>query len=591
MSGVIVKRSLQFMVCLSLIFLTILNTGGLAGNVNDWENPEMIGVNKQPSHCTLMPYASLDKAKMADRFNSSFYLSLNGKWKFNWVKSPAERPVDFYKKNYDLSQWAEIDVPGNWQLQGYDVAIYLNSLYPFEKNPPFIQHDYNPVGSFRRKFSVPADWEKRQVFIHFDGVESAFYLWINGEKVGYSQGSRTPAEFDITQYLRPGNNILAVEVYRWSDGSYLECQDFWRLSGIFRNVYLFSAPRLHISDFEIETIFDDLYQDAELHVTARVWNYDSVAARKPKAEALLFDPQNQQIIDAQSKTGGTAYIAPGTEGIMKIKMKVRGPRKWSAEIPELYTLVLQLKNEKGEIVEFESAHFGFRKVEIKNGQLLVNGVPILIKGVNRHEHDPLIGHYITRESMIKDLELMKQHNINTVRTCHYPDDPQWYELCDLFGIYLIDEANIEAHGLGYAPENVLANKPEWREAHLDRVRRMVERDKNHPSVILWSLGNEAGDGTAFEACSDWIHHRDPSRPVHYERAGRQPHTDIVCPMYAPIEYLEKYASEPQDRPLIMCEYAHAMGNSVGNLQDYWDVIEKYDQCRAAVSGIGWIREF
>ncbi len=563
---------------LMIIFLAVLmNSINAQNSSNDWENPEIIGINKQPPHATLMPYENLEQALQADRFASPFYQNLNGTWEFHWCEKPADRPVDFYKPKFDVSGWDEIAVPGNWQLQGYGIPIYLNQPYAFKKNPPYIQHDYNPVGSFRREFTVPDSWKDRQIFIHFDGVESAFYLWINGKKVGYSQGSRTPAEFDITSFLKPGKNLLAVEVYRWSDGSYLECQDFWRLSGIFRNVYLMATPKVHIRDFEIRADFENNYQLANLHVTARVWNYGNEPEWKPSVQVRLFDPAGKEIDLPKSMQDYTAYIVPGTEGIMLMKATIENPLLWSAEMPNLYTVVLELKNKDGETIEWESARFGFRDVKIKNGQLLVNGIPVLIKGVNRHEHDDVTGHYVTRESMIRDIQLMKNHNINTVRTCHYPDDPQWYELCDQYGIYLIDEANIEAHGMGYRPENVLANRPEWKEAHLDRVRRMVERDKNHPSVIIWSLGNEAGDGTAFEACSDWIHHRDPSRPVHYERAGRQPHVDIVSPMYAGIGYLEKYASQPQDRPLILCEYAHAMGNSVGNLQDYWDVIEKYDQ--------------
>jgi beta-galactosidase len=543
---------------------------------NDWENPEIVAINKEQPHCTLMPYENLTKAIEGNRFASRYFQSLNGNWKFHWSAKPADRPLDFFKPDFNVSEWDEISVPSNWQIAGYDKPIYLNSPYPFEKNPPYIQTHYNPVGSYRTEFEIPPGWNNRQVFIHFDGVESAFYLWINGETVGYSQGSRTPAEFNITGYLRNGKNVLAAEVYRWSDGSYLECQDFWRLSGIYRNVYLFSTPQIHIRDFEVNCDLDEKYQDATLRVTARVWNYADTACWKPEIEVKLLDNYNQPVGSEILMKGNSVYIPPGDESIVKMKAFVKNPLKWSAEIPNLYTVILTLRDQTGKILEIESYKFGFRKVEIKNGQLLVNGVPILIKGVNRHEHDPDTGHYITLESMIKDIQLMKQHNINTVRTCHYPDDPRWYELCDKFGIYLIDEANIESHGMGYKPEKTLANKPEWKKAHLERIQRMVERDKNHPSVIIWSMGNEAGDGISFEAASDWIHHRDPSRPVHYERAQLRLHTDIYCPMYAGIDHLVKYASKKQDRPLILCEYAHAMGNSVGNLQDYWDAIEQYD---------------
>ncbi len=561
---------------LSLILMSgARQTRVYANETNDWENPQMIGQNKEPAHCTLIPYAALEKAIKGVREESEFYKSLNGNWKFHWVSKPADRPQEFYKPDYDDNEWDEIPVPSNWQMYGYGRPIYLNVPYPFKKDPPFIQHDYNPVGSYRSEFEVPAGWKQRQVFIHFDGVESAFYLWINGQKVGYSQGSRTPAEFNITEYLRHGKNFLAVEVYRWSDGSYLECQDFWRLSGIFRNVYLFSTPGLHIRDFEVSSDLDEEYQDAVLRVRARVRNYSDEAVKNTKVEVSLLDAANNPVGSEVLLQGSSVYVSPGAESIVKMKASVRNPLKWSAEKPHLYTLLVKLKNEKGEIIETESCKFGFRKVEIKEGQLLLNGAPILIKGVNRHEHDPDTGHAVSLDSMVKDILLMKQFNINTVRTAHYPDDPQWYELCDQYGIYVIDEANIESHGIGYRPEDTLANKPEWKKAHLDRIISMVERDKNHPSVIIWSMGNEAGDGTTFEAASEWIHRRDPSRPVHYERAGRRPHTDIVCPMYSRIGSIVKYAQEKQDRPLIMCEYAHAMGNAVGNLKEYWDAIEEY----------------
>jgi beta-galactosidase len=547
-----------------------------SNEVFDWENPEMISQNKEPAHSTLMPYADKTTAINCDRFRSKYYQSLDGKWKFNWVKKPADRSKEFYKPEYDVSLWDEIQVPSNWQLAGYGIPYYLNHSYVFEKNPPYIQHDYNPVGSYRTEFAVPEDWKGRQVFVHFDGVESAFYLWINGKKVGYSQGSRTLAEFEITKFLQEGKNIIASEVYRWSDGSYLECQDFWRLSGIFRNVYLFSTPGVHIRDFEVKSELDSEFQDATLYVTARVKNFGDEAHEDLTVEMTLLDIDRLPAESEVLMSGKSVYISPGAESIVKMKADVLNPKKWSAEDPNLYMVLLALKDHDGNVLEYESCRFGFREVEIKNGLLLVNGIPVLLKGVNRHEHDPDTGHYVTKESMLEDVRLMKRYNINTVRTCHYPDDPEWYDLCDLYGIYLIDEANIESHGMGYKPDETLANKPEWKKAHMDRIRRMVERDKNHPSVIIWSMGNEAGDGTNFEAASDWIHRRDPSRPVHYERAGLKPHTDIYCPMYARIPRLIKYAEKKQDRPLILCEYAHAMGNSVGNLIDYWEVIEKYD---------------
>jgi len=567
---------------LSLFFVFILGLFSLAPSgetpqVNDWENPLVISRNTEPPHATLMPYSTMEKAAAGDRFASEYMLLLNGKWKFHWVPKPADRSLDFYKPEYDASAWKEIEVPGNWQLQGYDVPIYLDQEYPFPADPPRIPHDRNPVGSYRTEFTIPDGWPGRQVFLHFDGVASAFYVWVNGIPVGYSEDSRTPAEFNITRHLHPGRNILAAEVYRWSDGSYLECQDFWRLSGIFRNVYLFSTPSVHLRDFELQSDLDGECRDAVFRVKARVENYGDAAGRDSSFEVALLDPEGKPVGPSILARGTSPYIAPGAESLLLLRADIRSPLKWSAEHPNLYTAILSLKNERGEIIEIESAKFGFRKVEIKGGQLLLNGQPILIKGVNRHEHDPATGQFVSRESMIKDIVLMKQHNINTVRTAHYPDDPQWYELCDQYGLYLIDEANIESHGMGYDPEVTLANRPEWKKAHLDRIIRMVERDKNHASVIIWSMGNEAGDGTNFEAASEWIHRRDPSRPVHYERAELRPHTDVYCPMYPSVDEIIAYAKQKQDRPLIMCEYEHAMGNSCGNFQDYWDAIEQYPQ--------------
>ncbi|PKL82327.1 MAG: beta-galactosidase [Ignavibacteriae bacterium HGW-Ignavibacteriae-3] len=548
-----------------------------SNTMKNWENPQINGINREPMHSTLMPYESFEKAAAANRYDSKYFSSLNGRWKFYFVNKPDDRPKDFYKSDYNVSTWKEITVPGNWQFQGFDVPVYRNSDYPFEVNPPYIQKNFNPVGSYRREFEVPADWKGRQVFLNFDGVESAMNVWLNGEFVGYSEDSRLPAEFNITKLLKGGRNTLAVEVFRWCDGSYLEDQDFWRLSGIFRNVFLMSSPSVHIRDFEIKTNLDETYKDSDLLVITKIKNYGDQPAAKTKLEITLLDEENNPVGEKVLLKTERELLFPGAENVIPLKTKIADPKKWSAEHPNLYTLILTLKDSDGNILEYLSAKFGFRKSEIKNGQLLVNGKPILIKGVNRHEHDQILAHYMTDESMIQDIILMKQNNINTVRTSHYPNDPRWYELCDVYGLYLIDEANIESHGIGYDPAKTLANKPEWLQSHIERIERMVERDKNHPSVIVWSMGNEAGDGANFEAASNWIHLRDSSRPVHYERAGRKSHTDIVCPMYAGIDHLLKYAAEKQDRPLILCEYAHAMGNSVGNLQDYWDVIESHDQ--------------
>jgi beta-galactosidase len=461
-------------------------------------------------------------------------------------------------------------VPANVEMHGHGIPIYVNIPYPWPKPwvPPFVPVDdpNNTVNSYRRTFSVPRDWDGRRVLLTFDGVNSFFYCWVNGQRVGMGKDSRTPVHFDITPYLKPGDNVLAIENFRWCDGSYLEDQDFWRLSGIFRDVYLWSPPNVHIRDFTVRTDLDAQYRDADFQLAVKVQN-TSAAAAPVTVEGKLLDPAGKVIATPTIKLEAPA----GGEYEAAIAMSVANPLKWTAETPNLYKLLLTLKDSAGKTLEVIPVNVGFRKVEIRDGHLLVNGQRILIKGVNRHEHHPELGQVMTVPDMIRDLELMKQNNINTVRTCHYPDVPAWYDLCDRYGMYLIDEANIESHGMGYGKES-LANFPEWLDAHLNRTIRMFERDKNHPSVIIWSLGNEAGDGPNFVATSQWLKQHDPTRPVHYERAGLAAHTDIYCPMYASPKHTAEYASKPQTRPLIQCEYAHAMGNSSGNLWLYWDLI-------------------
>ena len=583
------KRNLKVF---ALLLGAWVMTETFAQTAPDWENPEVFGINKQPPHCTLTPYANTNKAQTLDRTASKYYKSLNGDWKFNWSPDPDSRPVNFYKPDFDISGWDKIPVPSNWQMHGYGVPLYTNTVYPFKKDPPFVMgtppahytnfNARNPVGSYRRTFQIPGSWDDNDISIIFDGVDSAFYLWVNGKKVGYSQDSRTVAEFNITDYLQDGENTLAVEVYRYSDGSYLEDQDFWRLSGIYRSVYLQAAPKLHIRDFFVHTDLDAEYNNAILRVDAEVINSSDSEAAPPTLEVELIEkakpwlmifPSKQTLVSDTAATQ-TQSIPAGEKAEYAFSTALENPKKWSAEMPNLYTLVLTLKNEKGKTIEAVSCNVGFRKSEIKDGQLLVNGQPIYIKGVNRHEHHPDTGHTISRENMIEDIMLMKQNNVNTVRTCHYPNMPEWYDLCDEYGLYIIDEANIESHGMGYGPES-LAKQPEWKAAHMARQMGMVERDKNHPCVIIWSLGNEAGDGPNFEATSAWTKQRDPSRPIHYEQAGQKPHTDIVCPMYARIDWITRYAEKEQERPLILCEYEHAMGNSLGNMHDYWVTIEKY----------------
>ncbi len=554
------------------LLILVVSTGISQEAINDWENPAVFQKNRRAPHATLTAFPDLESALESDPYKSAFVRSLNGTWKFRWVEKPADRMVDFYRTDFNDADWEEIPVPSNWQILGFGIPIYTNIPYPFGKaDPPRIPHDNNPVGSYRVHFEVPDEWRERRVFIHFAGVESAFYLWVNGQRVGYSQGSRTPAEFDITPHLWGKRNTLAVEVYRWSDGSYLEDQDFWHLSGIFRDVFLFAAGDLHIEDFWIRTDLDERYKHAHLEADVSIRNF-SRTARDCTLEIQLLDADAKTYVQPQTDS---VQVEAGSSTLYHFRQPIPEPKKWSAEDPVLYTILLTLKDEEGSIVEVIPWKIGFREVEIKGGQLLVNGVPILFKGVNRHEHDPDTGHTLSEESMIQDIKLMKRSNINAVRTSHYPNDPRWYTLCDIYGLYVIDEANIESHGMGYHPDRTLGNDPAWKEAHLDRTIRMVERDKNHPSVIIWSLGNEGGDGINFEATSAWVHDRDPTRPVQYERAEERSHTDIICPMYPPPESVKAYGLRDLDRPYIMCEYAHAMGNSVGDIKAYWDLIYEY----------------
>ncbi len=565
----------KFVLCYALLF-AFTGLDAAWSQLLDWENPAVFGINKEAPHVTCAPFTDAAAAIANDRMHSPWVQSLNGPWKFNWVSKPADRPLDFYKAGFDAGGWKEIQVPSNWELQGYGQPIYVNIPYEWttDPKPPQVPHDLNPVGSYLRTFAIPAAWAGREVFIHFGAVKSAFYIWINGEMAGYSEDAKTPAEWNITKYLRPGENTVALEVYRWSDGSYLECQDFWRISGIERDVFLYSTPKTRIRDFWARADLDSLYRDGLLSVDVELLGVEVKKTRDLHIiEAALTDAQGKPVYQAAQKVD----MKGKTTATVNFYHRLPAPLHWSAESPNLYSLVLTLRDAAGLAAETVGCKVGFRKVEIKNGLLLVNGAAVLLKGVNRHEHDEYTGHVISEASMVRDIQLMKQNNINTVRTCHYPNDPRWYELCDQYGLYVIDEANIESHGMGYKPERTLGNNPDWIAMHVDRVSRMVERDKNHPSVIIWSLGNEAGDGVCFTAAYNWVKSRDLSRPVHYERAELRSNTDIYCPMYERIEHLLEYASKPQSRPLIQCEYAHSMGNSTGNLQDYWDVIEAHPQ--------------
>ncbi len=572
------------------ISLFLLSSSALAQSPSppDWENPRLTGINNEPPRATFYPYPSAESALQNDPATSPWYRSLNGTWKFRWSETPEKRPVDFYREGYDAGNWNDIEVPSTLEIQGYGYPVYVNIPYEFKHlmkpDPPAVPKDYNPVGSYIREFEVPADWKGREVFLHFGAVKSFFYVYLNGERIGMGKDAKTPVEFNITKYLKEGKNRLCLEVFRWSDGSYLECQDMWRMSGINRDVYLWSAPPTRIRDFSVTAGLFSNYRHGTLKVYAMVRggglnpppDLDRPYARPVFTLTLSLFGSKKETTPELSET---LEFTPeeGKEDTLLFDWFIPDPRKWSAEIPNLYYPVLTLKDAGGRILESTSCATGFRTTEVKDGQFLVNGKAVYIKGVNRHEHDPVKGHVISRDLMLKDVRLMKEANINTVRTCHYPDDPYWYELCDEYGLYVIDEANIESHGMGYSPHRTLGNKPEWMAAHLDRTRRMVERDKNHPSVIIWSLGNEAGNGCNFEATYDLVKNRDHSRPVCYERAEQGANTDIFCPMYWRPSDLEWYGYSRQFRPLILCEYSHAMGNSTGNFQDYWTVIEKYPQ--------------
>ncbi len=554
------------------IIIFTLCSSKLSAQMPEWQNPQIVEINKEPAHVLLIGEKNIKNALSDNPESSNKLKVLNGKWKFNWVKKPQARPKDFYKTNFDDSNWDEISVPANWELEGYGIPIYVNMYYEFMPygvmpKPPYLPEYWNPVGTYRKTFDLPENWQDEQIYLHFGAVKSAMYLYINGKKAGYSQGSKLPAEFNISKYLKKGKNLIALEVYRWSDGSYLECQDFWRLSGIERDVFLYAKPSVSVYDIFIKAGLKNNYQDGDLNADLIILNSAKRSIENYSAELNIYE--GKKCIARQSKK-----IAPSKSRQISLsfRQEIASVKQWSAETPNLYTLFIKLKDQSGKQIELVSQKIGFRTSEIKNGQLLINGKAVLLKGVNRHEHDENTGHVISKELMRKDIQLLKEFNFNAVRTSHYPNDPYWYDLCDKYGIYLIDEANIESHGMFYGKES-LAKDTTWQKAHIQRTIRMVERDKNHPSVIIWSLGNEAGDGINFQASSAWVHQRDNTRPVQYERAGSKAHTDIVCPMYAGIGHLLSYSTQPKERPLILCEYAHAMGNSSGNFQDYWDIIE------------------
>ena len=567
---------------LILVSFTLMNnieaqtaTAG-ASVPSEIENPELLGINKEPYHTTLMPYANLKEALVAKRHASSFSQTLNGDWKFNWVSTPEKRPVDFYKSDYDVSGWKEIAVPSNWEVKGYGTPFYRNLGYTIKKDFPHVMsepekwytsyNERNPVGSYRREFTVPAEWEGRRNFITFDGVDSAFFLWVNGKKVGFSVNSRNAAEFDLTKYLKPGKNMIAVEVYQYSSGTWLEDQDMWRLHGIFRNVTLWSAPKVHIRDFFVKTDLDKDYKDATLDVSAKIKNYSDRTGKAQTFTATLYDKDGKEI--AKASANGSP-LKSNTEQSLNVKIKVTNPLKWTAETPNLYTVVLT--SSEGEIL---SSKIGFRKIEIKGRVFMANGVPIKLKGVNRHEHWSDVGHAVTEEQMIRDLEVIKQGNCNHIRTSHYSNDPRWYELCDEWGIWLVAEANMEYHGY----DTRFDEEPTIKAAIIDRNVANVENFKNHPSVIIWSLGNEGGGiSTNLKAAMTEVKKIDDTRFVHYERfgTGKNNPADLDGRMYGTAEDYARIAQDKNlTKPFYICEFVHAMFNSMGSLDQYSRVFDE-----------------
>ncbi|WP_210163384.1 glycoside hydrolase family 2 TIM barrel-domain containing protein [Niveispirillum irakense] len=547
----------------------------------DWENPTINERGRLRASATMFPYESRQAALAGDKTRSARHLSLDGQWHFHFTPSATALPTGFEQPDYDVASWPLIKVPSMWQAEGYDQARYNNIIYPHPANRPLIPHDKNPVGSYRRDFDLPADWAGQDVILHIGAAGAAYYVWVNGKQVGYAEDSKLPSEFDITPHLKPGRNMVAIQVFRWSDGSYLEDQDFWRVSGIERSVRLVAVPKLRLRDMFVRAGLDKEYRDGRLSVDLAVTPADKTAS----ARLTLLEGEREVLVRE-------ARIKPGkAERVVTLKADVPGIRPWSAETPNLYTLLVELFDSEGRLLQATPQRVGFRTVEIRNGQVAVNGRPITIRGVNRHEHDPETFHVISEESMRRDIELMKRANINAVRTSHYPNDPRWYELADEYGLYVMDEANIESHaymGAGHArpaerEKLQLGFDPAWEGAHVSRVMNMMERDKNHPSIIFWSLGNEAGIGPAFEKAAADLRRRDPGRLISYLGWGtldwqHEPnaYVDIYAPMYDDIEKMVDWATDPsRTQPMIQCEYAHMQGNSGGNFKDYWDTIYRY----------------
>ncbi|MGY8933958.1 MAG: glycoside hydrolase family 2 TIM barrel-domain containing protein [Flavobacteriales bacterium] len=520
-------------------------------------NHQIVEEHKLAPRASFFNFESPD---ISEKENSNRFLSLNGNWKFNWVKDPKQRPTTFQNIDFDDSNWTTIPVPANWEVEGFGYPIYLDERYPFTTKWPDAPTDYNPVGTYRKTISLDNDFLSQDIVLHFAGAKSAMYVYINGSYVGYSQGSKTPAEFNITSFLHEGNNLIALQLFRWSDASYLESQDMLRMSGIERDVYLYSRPKVYISDYHAHTTLDDLYQNGIFNGTVSITNETNEDISK-EITVLLKD---------QFKETKTIAIPANSTVAVEVDKIINEVRSWSAEIPNLYTLSIRLDDH-----QYIRKKIGFKRVEIKNSQVLINGKAIYFKGVDRHETDPFTGHVVSKSSMEKDIRLMKQNNINAVRSAHYPNDPYWLDLCDQYGLYVIDEANIESHPLAIDKETQIGNEMSWLPAHLMRTKRMYYRDRNHPSIYSWSLGNEAGEGEIFKTTYQWLKDQDKNRIIQYEPAGKEDYTDVYCPMYPKPAYLISHGKSDSDKPSIMIEYCHAMGNSVGNLQDYWNIIETY----------------
>jgi beta-galactosidase len=558
-----------------LVLFFFMVAFGNAQQLNaEWERPDLVDQNKEAPHVPFMLFDRKEYAVAGTYETSSSYQSLNGQWNFLFSENYKNRPLNFFETNFNDSKWNKLPVPSNWELRGFGIPIYTNIIYPFPKNPPFVGND-NPVGSYRKEFTVPENWNGKEVLLHFGSITGCAFVYVNGQKVGITKASKTPAEFNISRYLQKGKNLLAVQVFRWHDGSYLEDQDFWRLSGIERDVFIYATPSFSIWDFFLKADLDTKYIDGlfDADVVLRKFRGKTVGAAVLSVE---LQDQTGNIVFSQKKK-----IKETGDSLQQLSFqgKISQPKKWSAETPDLYNCIITLEHPSGTIISTTSAKVGFRKVEIRNAQLLVNGIKIMVHGVNRHEHDEHLGHVPTKELMIRDIQLMKQYNINAVRTSHYPNDPLWLKLCDEYGLYVVDEANVEIHGMGVLPgkidtTNHPAYQPKWAPAIMDRIVRMVERDKNHASVIIWSMGNECGNGKVFHDAYQWIKERDKSRFVLFEQSDEDSNTDIVSPMYPSIQRMKNYAKDlTKKRPFIMCEYSHAMGNSSGNFQEYFNIIK------------------